>query len=82
MKKNRHTMIPKLLCALLALILILAFAAPAFAQSGSGNSSGEAAEEMSEEELARRKEVYTIVAMVTLGFIIVGIREKRNGRRW
>ena len=37
-------------------------------------------EGLSEEELARRKEIYTMVTLIALAAILVGIREKR-GRR-
>ena len=34
----------------------------------------------SEEELARRKEIYTMVTLIAMAAIIVGLREKRNRR--
>ena len=62
------------------LTLVLAFApAAAFAQTTGTNTTG-AEETGSDEELERRREVYTIVALVTAGAIIVGIRNKRG--RW
>ena len=47
-------------------------------QSDSGREDPTAG--LSEEELARRKEIYTMVTLIALAAIIVGLREKR-GRR-
>ena len=71
-------------------------ASPSASQEGAGQASQEGAEQASQEgagqesssddsgesdaELERRKEIYTIGAMITLGAILVGIREKRNRR--
>ena len=40
----------------------------------------DATDGLSEEELAQRKEIYTMVTLIALGAILVGLREKR-GRR-
>ena len=73
----------KLLALLLAAALIIGSAVFAFANeapaAGSG-SSEESSRELSQEEIEKRKEIYTIGAMIALGAIIVGIREKRNRR--
>ena len=45
-----------------------------------GSDPADASAGLSEEELARRKEIYTMVALITVGAIIVGIRNKRGGR--
>jgi hypothetical protein len=59
-------------------------ASPSTSQEGAGQASQEGAEQEnsgeSDAELERRKEIYTIGAMITLGAILVGIREKRNRR--
>lgn len=47
-------------------------------QSDSGSKDATAG--LSEEEIARRKEIYTMVTLIALAAILVGIREKR-GRR-
>ena len=63
-------------------------ASPSASQEGAGQASQEGAGQESssddsgesDAELERRKEIYTIGAMITLGAILVGIREKRNRR--
>ena len=87
--KKQHST-NKLFVLLLAMLLSLSPVSAAFAEGGDGTmhtmesaeDSGErdATSDLSEEELARRKEIYTMVALITMGAIIVGIREKR-GRR-
>lgn len=53
-------------------------AQPETAQTGSDPDDASAG--LSEEELERRKEIYSMVALITVGAIIVGIRNKRGGR--
>ena len=56
------------------------------AASGNENSSenivdpADPTKEITEEELARRKEIYTMTALVALAAIAVGINEKRRRR--
>ena len=45
-----------------------------------GSDPADASAGLSEEELERRKEIYTMVALITVGAIIVGLRNKRGGR--
>ena len=49
---------------------------------GSGNivDPADPTKEITEEELARRKEIYTMTALVALAAIAVGIKEKRSRR--
>ena len=49
---------------------------------GSGNivDPADPTKEITEEELARRKEIYTMTALVALAAIAVGIKEKRSKR--
>ena len=107
--------LPRILALILALLLIFACAASAFAKDGkssdapagdttttgtsestgdtttigasaptgessSGESSSQSDGEISDEERERRKEVYTIAALVAVGAIIVGMRDKRRRR--
>ncbi len=44
------------------------------------SDSQDATSGLSEEELARRKEIYTMVTLIAMAAIIVGLREKRNRR--
>ena len=52
--------------------------------SGSGESSGEQSSgdsrDLSEEELAKRKEIYTFVAIIAAAAILVGIRDRKRRR--
>lgn len=46
--------------------------------TGASENTAPAEEGESEEELERRKEIYTMVALITLGAILVGIRDKKR----
>ena len=96
----------KIMAVLLALALVLAGTAMAFAEGGgqlimgnpnsnteevdnsadntdgSGNivDPADPSKEITPEELAQRKEIYTITALVALAAIAVGIKEKRSKR--
>ena len=105
--------LPRILALALAVLLVFAFAASAFAKGGddapagdtttigadaptgsdsentgeqsasmdgSENSASQDGSGLSEEEIARRKEIYTIGAMITLGAILVGWRERQRRR--
>ena len=48
--------------------------------TGQENSASQNGAEEPDPELERRKEIYTIGAMITLGAIFVGIREKNRRR--
>ncbi|MBQ6670956.1 MAG: hypothetical protein IJM80_04940 [Firmicutes bacterium] len=79
-------LIRRLLALLLAAALVLGCAAFAFAGdapaagSDGAQQSEEPAEGTSQQDRERKVELYTIGAMVTLGAIVVGLREKRNRR--
>ena len=82
----KKTLIRRLLALLLAAALVLGCASLAFANdapaagSGSTQQSEEPAEGPSQQDRERKVELYTIGAMVTLGAIVVGLRDKRNRR--
>lgn len=115
--------LPRILALALAVMLVFACAASAFAKSGdvylaksgegdtatepvttigadvpTGNDSANSGEQSAttdggensnsedgsetDPETERRKEIYTFMTLIALGAIIVGIREKRNKRRF
>ena len=79
----KNALFRRLIALLLAAALVLSSAAFAFANDAPAADSGsseESSRELSPEEYEKRKEIYTIGAMVALGAIIVGLREKRNRR--
>ena len=107
-------MLPRVLALALAVLLVFACAASAFAKSGDGDtvtepittigadsptgsdsaSTGEQSATMdgsentntedgeTDPEVERRKEIYTFMTLIGLGAIIVGIREKKNKRKF
>ena len=75
------------------LLLVLAFTASAFAQgsatttgssegssSGEGQSGSEGSPEQDEQALAQKRELFTIMGLITVGAIIVGLRDKNRRR--
>ena len=108
------TVLPRVLALALAVLLVFACAASAFAKSGDGDtvtepittigadsptgsdsaSTGEQSATMdgsentntedgeTDPEIERRKEIYTFMTLIALGAIIVGIREKKNKRKF
>lgn len=83
----KNALLRRLLALLLAAVLIIGSAAFAFAgdtlttgADGSGESSEESSDGIDQETRERRVELYTIGAMITLGAMYLGIRDKRNRR--
>ena len=79
-------LIRRLLALLLAAALVLGCASLAFANdapaagSDSAQQSEEPAEGTSQQDRERKVELYTIGAMITLGAMFIGLRDKRNRR--
>ena len=83
----KNSLIRRLLVLLLATALIIGSAAFAFANDtlttgadGSGETTEEGSDGIDQETRERRVELYTIGAMITLGAMYLGIRDKRNRR--
>lgn len=79
-------LIRRLLALLLAAALVLGCASLAFANdapaagSDGAQQSEEPAEGTSQQDRERKVELYTIGAMITLGAMFIGLRDKRNRR--
>ena len=80
------TLIRRLLALILAAALVLGCAAFAFANdapatgSGDAQQSEEPADAADQQERERKVELYTIGAMIPLGAMFIGLRDKRNRR--
>ena len=97
----KHRTFRRVLSVILALLLVLAFTASAFAQgsttttgsssttttgssesssAGEGQSGSEGSSEQDEQALAQKRELFTIMGLITVGAIIVGLRDKNRRR--
>ena len=87
-KRMRHAFLRKTIALILALALVFAFTALAFAQgtapaSADGQQSGssDSGEDASPEEQQAREqkiELYTMMGLIAMGAMYVGIREKNR----
>ena len=79
-------LIRRILALLLAAALVLGCASLAFANdapaagSDSTQQSEEPADAADQQDRERKVELYTIGAMITLGAMFIGLRDKRNRR--
>jgi Spy/CpxP family protein refolding chaperone len=90
----KHDFLRKLLAFILALALVFAFTALAFAQGSTTASQGTAASDGQQSEssdsgqdssqdqqaVSQKTELYTIMGLIAMGAMYVGIREKNRRR--
>ena len=79
-KRMKHDFLRKLLALILALALVFAFTALAFAQGNESSNSGEDASPENQQAVSQKTELYTIMGLIAMGAMYVGIREKNRRR--